>query len=158
MSPLAAIFISFSLINDVQGKILQPCEVAEAMISLGQSKINAAKWVCLAKFASGFNTQALSEEQKDGSFDFGVFQINDKFCRLGSKHNCGVPCTDLVKDNVRPSASCALKIFQKEGFKQWPAFKNNCQNIDTSRFIIKCSLRRKRNAYPFLREKEIRHE
>ncbi|GBN83201.1 Putative lysozyme C-2 [Araneus ventricosus] len=97
--------------------------------------------VCLAKFASGFNTQALSPARKDGSYDFGIFQINDKYCRLGSTNSCGVPCTALVQEDITQSAKCAIKIFQKEGFKAWPAFGNNCQAIDTSRFIVKCSLK-----------------
>ncbi|GFS58730.1 lysozyme [Nephila pilipes] len=97
--------------------------------------------VCLAKFASGFNTQALSKPYPDGSHDFGLFQINDKYCRLGSADSCGVSCTDLVSDDITKSAKCALKIFQKEGFKLWPTWRDNCQAIDTSRFIVKCSLR-----------------
>ncbi|KAF8792083.1 lysozyme C-like [Argiope bruennichi] len=123
-------------------KVLNPCEVADVMYKLGQKKVIVSKWVCLAKFASGFNTQALSPTKKDGSNDFGIFQINDKYCRLGSTNSCGVPCTDLVQDDIVQSAKCALKIYQKEGgFKAWPAFNNNCQAIDTSRFIIKCSLK-----------------
>ncbi|GIY17668.1 lysozyme C [Caerostris extrusa] len=121
-------------------KIMNPCDVADVMIRLGQKKPIVAKWVCLAKFASGFNTQALSAEYKDGSHDFGLFQINDKYCRLGSTNSCGVPCTELVNDDITPSARCALKVFEKEGFKAWPAWRNNCQAIDTSRFIVKCSL------------------
>ncbi|GFU28034.1 lysozyme C-1 [Trichonephila clavipes] len=123
------------------GKVVNPCEVAEVMLNLGQKKPVVSKWVCLAKFASGFNTQALSKSYADGSHDFGLFQINDKYCRLGSVDSCGVSCTDLVSDDIVKSAKCALKIFQKEGFKAWPAWKNNCQAIDTSRFIIKCSLK-----------------
>ncbi|GFQ85799.1 lysozyme C-1 [Trichonephila clavata] len=82
------------------GKIINPCVVAEVMQNLGQKKTVISKWVCLAKFASGFNTQALSKSYPDGSHDFGLFQINDKYCRLGSADGCGASCTDLVSDDI----------------------------------------------------------
>ncbi|XP_054724462.1 lysozyme-like [Uloborus diversus] len=122
-------------------QILKPCDVAETMMNLGEKRTKASHWVCLAKFVSGFNTQALGGPYPDGSYDFGVFQINDRYCKLGSKESCGVPCTDLVKDNLLPSAKCALKIYQKVGFQAWPKWKDNCQNQDTLRFISKCSLK-----------------
>ncbi|XP_035215401.1 lysozyme C, tracheal isozyme-like [Stegodyphus dumicola] len=138
--PLLLLFLCLQ-VAVLEAKILKPCDVASAMIQLGQKKTKAASWVCLAKFASGFNTQALNGPLSDGSYDFGIFQINDKYCKAGSKQSCGVSCTDLVKDDPIPSAKCALKIFDKEGFGHWSSWKNNCQNIDTSRFITKCLLR-----------------
>ncbi|KAG8195866.1 hypothetical protein JTE90_001104 [Oedothorax gibbosus] len=142
MTVVLGVFVlwSIGMLLSVLSFFQEMYKFADVMKRLGQKKTNIAKWVCLAKFASGFNTQALSQQYKDGSYDFGVFQINDKFCKLGSKYNCGVSCTDLVKDDITPSARCALKIFEKNGFKDWPAWKNSCQDIDTSRFIVKCSL------------------
>ncbi|GIX86711.1 lysozyme C [Caerostris darwini] len=144
--PRIGIFLAAALCIQITvsyAKIMNPCDVADAMIRLGQKKPIVAKWVCLAKFASGFNTQALSAEYKDGSHDFGIFQ--------DPQHSCGVPCTELVNDDITPSARCALKIFEKEGFKAWPAWRNNCQAIDTSRFIVKCSL----NSSSFLLRSQI---
>ncbi|GIX79076.1 lysozyme [Caerostris extrusa] len=99
--------------------------------------------VCLAKFASGFNTQALGSTDKKGNDYFGMFQISDDYCKKGSKKSCGASCTDLVSDNILPSATCALNIFQKEGFAYWPAWKNNCKDIDVSRFIDRCDIKPK---------------
>ncbi|GFR15416.1 hypothetical protein TNCT_589031, partial [Trichonephila clavata] len=39
---------------------------------------------CLAKYASGFNTQALGPTDKNGNDYFGIFQINDKYCKKGT--------------------------------------------------------------------------
>ncbi|GFQ81790.1 lysozyme, partial [Trichonephila clavata] len=69
---------------------------------------------CLAKYASGFNTQALGPTDKNGNDYFGIFQINDKYCKKGTKMSCGVSCTELVSNNILPSATCALNIYQKE--------------------------------------------
>nr|ADV40286.1 putative lysozyme precursor [Latrodectus hesperus] len=124
--------------------VASPCSLAEVFINkFGQNKAEAANWACLAKHASGFNTQAIGETHRDGSDDFGIFQINDKYCRRGTKTSCGVSCTDLVSNDIVPSASCAMSIYKKEGFAHWPAWKNNCKGHDVSRFIDKCEVRPK---------------
>ncbi|KFM60871.1 Lysozyme C-1, partial [Stegodyphus mimosarum] len=123
-------------------KIVNPCYVAEVMIyQMGMTKAIAGQWVCLAKFSSGFNTQALHGTYSDGSDDFGIFQINDKYCRKGTKISCGVNCTDLVSDNIVLSAKCATQIFKREGFSHWPAWKTNCRHKSGTWYIQKCALR-----------------
>ncbi|KAG8195863.1 hypothetical protein JTE90_001102 [Oedothorax gibbosus] len=134
-----------TLLEPVTSIVVSPCALADVLVNkLGVTKIDSAKWACLAKYASGFNTQALGSTHKDGSDDFGIFQINDKYCRKGTKNGCGVSCTDLVKDDITPSATCALKIFNdnKKSFDVWPSWKN-CKNMDVSRFIEKCDLKPK---------------
>ncbi|XP_015906492.1 lysozyme 1B-like [Parasteatoda tepidariorum] len=124
----------------IKAKVVSPCAVADIFMNkLHQKKANAANFACLAKYASGFNTQAVGETHKDGSDDFGIFMINDKYCRKGTKTSCGVSCTDLVSDNIEHSATCALAIMEKEGFSHWPEWKN-CQHIPTLRFIDKCDV------------------
>ncbi|CAL1289119.1 unnamed protein product [Larinioides sclopetarius] len=112
MSPLRGLLVAllFAQATVSYSKILNQCEVADVMFKLGQKKAIVSKWVCLAKFASGFNTQALSPAYKDGSYDFGIFQINDKYCRLGSTNSCGVPCTGqplvtTAKPSIHPASS-----------------------------------------------------
>ncbi|XP_054724460.1 lysozyme C-like [Uloborus diversus] len=126
----------------VSAVIINPCQLADIMMNnLKLKKSSAAQWVCLAKFASGFNTEAVNGPYKDGSYDFGIFQINDKFCRKGTKESCGVRCTDLVSNNVTLSAICGLVIQKKQGFNYWPSWENNCRNKDSSFYLQKCEFK-----------------
>ncbi|KFM64933.1 Lysozyme, partial [Stegodyphus mimosarum] len=139
-SLLIFLFSSFLLIF-AKAKIVNPCHVAYVMMhEMGMTKAIAGRWVCLAKFASGFNTQALHGTYSDGSDDFGIFQINDKYCKKGAKITCGVNCTDLVSDDIVPSAKCATEIYKREGFSHWPAWKNNCRDKSPTWYIQKCEL------------------
>ncbi|GBM74633.1 Lysozyme [Araneus ventricosus] len=144
-SSVVLFVLSSLLLEPVAGIVVNPCAVADVFVSkLGVTKQNAAKWVCLAKFASGFNTKALGPTDKNGNDYFGLFQINDNYCKKGTKKSCGVSCTELVSDDILPSATCALNIYNKEGgFSNWPAWKNNCQNLDPNRFINNCNIKPK---------------
>ncbi|GFS58728.1 lysozyme C-1 [Nephila pilipes] len=81
MAPLTVFLIAVLYLQTTvsYGKIVNPCDVASVMLNLGQKKAAVSKWVCLAKFASGFNTQALSKPYPDGSHDFGLFQVSINF-------------------------------------------------------------------------------
>ncbi|GFU28048.1 lysozyme [Trichonephila clavipes] len=135
--------LSSLLQEPVTGVITDSCQVANVFVNkLGVKRNVAANWACLAKYASGFNTQALGPTDKNGNDYFGIFQINDKYCKKGTKMSCGVSCTELVSNDILPSATCALNIYQKEkdGFASWPAWKNNCKDMSVTRFIDKCNI------------------
>lgn len=56
-----------------------------------------ANWVCLAKHESDYNTRAKNTKNADGSTDYGIFQVNNRWwCsdkKYPSKHGCNIPCS-----------------------------------------------------------------
>ncbi|KAB1265115.1 Sperm acrosome membrane-associated protein 3 [Camelus dromedarius] len=75
----------------------------------------ARLWICLAYFASGFNTGAVDHEA-DGSTNNGIFQINSrKWCKTldsSGPNMCQMHCFDLLDPDLKDSVICAMKITQ----------------------------------------------
>ncbi|KAM8972472.1 lysozyme C-2-like [Pelodytes ibericus] len=110
--------VLIGLIYGSQGKIYTQCElltIFEETGLAGYYGYSAANWICLAKYESGFNTQAVDN---DGwSRDYGIFQINSRWwCNDGITANaenaCGVCCYTLLEDNILPDIECAKRIVQ----------------------------------------------
>lgn len=51
-------------------------------------------WVCLIQRESGFNASAIGGPNSNGSFDWGLFQVNDGWwCVVGEAgHDCNIDC------------------------------------------------------------------
>lgn len=64
----------------------------------------------------------------DGSYDWGIFQINDRYwCEHGiAGKRCNIDCTDLLNDNISQAAACAKKIYRDHGFAAWKEWKDYC--------------------------------
>lgn len=82
----------------------------------------------------------------DGTYDWGLFQINDGYwCQVGRPgKGCNIECNgnliskksftlikfsfqpDLLKDNISKAAACAKIIYKAHGFYAWVAWKNKC--------------------------------
>ncbi|OWR44725.1 lysozyme II [Danaus plexippus plexippus] len=87
-------------------------------------------WVCLVEHESGRNTSKIGKVNKNGSRDYGLFQINDKYwCSNTSSKgkDCNVTCAEVSQDDITKAATCAKKIFKRHGFNAWYGWKNHCQ-------------------------------
>lgn len=111
-------------------KTFTRCSLARKMHRLGVPKSELAKWICLAKYESSFRTKAVGATNPNGSKDYGIFQINNKYwCQpaKGSSHNlCQVSCQALLTDNIRMSVNCARKIKSQQGWTAWSAWRSHC--------------------------------
>ncbi|KAI8501644.1 hypothetical protein Bbelb_209150 [Branchiostoma belcheri] len=86
----------------------------------GQSK-RIQNRVCLVEHESGYRTGVRGGPNWDGSYDHGIFQINDYYwCDDGGPHNdCGVSCSNLRDSNIADDVRCAKLIYQRHGFSAW---------------------------------------
>ncbi|CAH2098257.1 unnamed protein product [Euphydryas editha] len=83
--------------------------------------------VCLIEKVSKRNTQAF--EVRNGKKFYGLYQIPNKWCREGKKGgDCNIACQSLLDDDIRDDTSCALRIFNQEGFKYWTQWEKRCKN------------------------------
>ncbi|XP_063242984.1 lysozyme-like [Bacillus rossius redtenbacheri] len=95
----------------------------------GFAEAQLRNWVCLVEAESSRNTAAVGGPNSDGSHDYGLFQINDRYwCSHGSAGNgCQVRCEDLITDNIDRASACTKKIFSIHGFNAWNGWKSKCQ-------------------------------
>lgn len=99
--------------------------LTQLLISVGFTQSEAPVMVCIANLESSLRPNALNIN-KDGSKDWGLFQINDRFW-LGE---CGVIQGDELW-NIDTNVKCAKKVYDKMGFRAWVQYnrnKNLCEN------------------------------
>ena len=98
---VAITILALVIINNSEAKVFSKCEFARTMLNAGFSKASLPNWVCLVKAESNFNSRVKGPRNSNGSYDWGIFQINDKYwCRVGSKGgDCNQNCNS--KFNIR---------------------------------------------------------
>lgn len=146
----AVIILGLVLLSvTVQGKIFERCELARTLKRLGLDGyrgISLANWVCLAKWESGYNTQATNYNPGDRSTDYGIFQINSRYwCNNGKTpgavNACHISCNALLQDNIADAVTCAKRVVRDpQGIRAWVAWRNHCQNRDVSQYVQGCGV------------------
>merc|ERR1712226_27325 len=127
-------------------KVYNRCDLAYELIhSHGFAKDTISEWICLISHESSYNTAAKGGPNYDGSYDWGLFQINDYYWCKGSgdasKYNdCNVSCNNLVNSNISDDCDCAKLIYKRHGFDAWYGWVNGCKGKDTSSYISGCNL------------------
>ncbi|XP_068387395.1 sperm acrosome membrane-associated protein 3 [Eschrichtius robustus] len=135
------------LLTSGQAKVYSRCELARVLQDFGLDGFRGyslADWVCLAYFASGFNTAAVDHEA-DGSTNNGIFQINSrKWCKNlnpNVPNMCQMYCSDLLNPNLKDTVICAMKIIQDpQGLGTWEVWRHHCQGKDLSDWVDGCEL------------------
>ncbi|XDB50281.1 hypothetical protein AB1E18_003849 [Capra hircus] len=102
----------------VRGKKFQKCELARTLKRLGldgYKGVSLAKWMCLARWESNYNTRATNYNHGDKSTDYGIFQINSCWwCNDGKTpravNACCIPRSNLLKDDITQAVASAKKV------------------------------------------------
>ncbi|XP_077020172.1 lysozyme-like protein 6 isoform X2 [Tamandua tetradactyla] len=100
--------------------------------------------LCLAFVESGFNVSKINENA-DGSFDYGIFQINSHYwCNDYQSHTenlCHVDCQELLDSNLLAAINCAKKIVSAGGgMNNWIEWKLHCLGRPLSYWMTGCHL------------------
>ncbi|MPC27841.1 Lysozyme C, milk isozyme [Portunus trituberculatus] len=70
--------------------------------------------VCIAQYESTFNTKAHNKQNSDGSQDYGLFQLNNKYwCGNTHKNECNMPCEALLDEDITDDVRCMKKIIRE---------------------------------------------
>ncbi|KAM6985758.1 lysozyme C II-like [Aplochiton taeniatus] len=88
------------LLAVASAKVYDRCELARILKASGMDGYRGntlPNWVCLTKWESSYNTDAINHNT-DGSTDYGIFQINSRYwCNDGktprAKNVCGISCS-----------------------------------------------------------------
>ncbi|XP_062136347.1 lysozyme B [Drosophila sulfurigaster albostrigata] len=120
-------------VSPMLGIRLKPCELAGQLYILDVPKEELAKWLCIADFESRFNTHVVGQSNADGSKDYGLFQISDRYwCAPPSNtsyyafNGCNVNCNELLIDDITAAVRCAQLIRKQQGWTAWSVFPQFC--------------------------------
>ena len=110
------------------GKTFTRCSLAKEMARLGVPRSELPQWVCIAKHESSYRTGVVGPTNKNGSNDYGIFQINNYYwCKPANgrfSHNeCKVSCNSLLTDDITASVKCARQVKRQQGFTAWSTWK-----------------------------------
>ncbi|XP_017552834.1 lysozyme C-like [Pygocentrus nattereri] len=139
------IWLLLFLVAVASAKVFDRCELARTLKAAGMSGfkgVSLANWVCTAYAESRYNTQ-ITNKNTDGSTDYGIFQINNRWwCSDGqfpSHNGCRISCK-LLTDNISAAIQCAKTIVSQQGISAWVGWRNKCKNQDVSRYIAGCGV------------------
>ncbi|XP_067627391.1 lysozyme 2-like [Eurosta solidaginis] len=127
MKVLAITILALALATTAFGRILTRCSLAREMLDLGVPKDQLARWTCIALRESAYNT-TLIYTNTNGSKDYGIFQINDRWwCQPSdgsfSDNECKIDCVDFLVDDIAPSVTCSQQILRQQGWTAWHTLK-----------------------------------
>ncbi|XP_037609032.1 lysozyme C-like [Sebastes umbrosus] len=136
------------LVAVASAKVYQRCEWARVLKANGMDGyhgISLANWVCLSKWESDYNTGAINNYNSDGSFDYGIFQINSRYwCNNGqtpTSNGCNIRCSELLTDDVSVAINCAKRVVRDpNGIGAWVAWRRHCEGRDLSSFVAGCGV------------------
>lgn len=72
--------------NVAVGREWGMCELAREMHAHGFSRNQLDDWMCLVRHESGYKQTAINPNNSDGSTDWGLFQINDRYWCKNSEY------------------------------------------------------------------------
>uniref|UniRef100_A0A034WDG6 lysozyme n=2 Tax=Bactrocera dorsalis TaxID=27457 RepID=A0A034WDG6_BACDO len=128
---VAPLLLSCLLLNSrVDAKEYMRCQLAkELLLKYGINKTFLSNWICLIEHESNRSTKVV-KRNPNGSASYGLFQISSKeWCRVSRKGGlCDKKCEDFLDDNIDDDVVCAKRIFQRDGFKNWPGWSASCRN------------------------------
>ncbi|XP_059055439.1 lysozyme [Achroia grisella] len=131
MEKILFVFLAFAFVSQINAKTFQRCELVQALRSQGFDEAKLRDWVCLVENESGRKTDLVGKPNKNGSRDYGLFQINDKYwCSKTSTagKDCNITCSQLLTDDITVASKCAKKVYKRHQFMAWYGWRNHCQN------------------------------
>ncbi|KAB1266042.1 Lysozyme-like protein 6 [Camelus dromedarius] len=126
MPGLLLVSLASCLLAIKQASPISRCDLAKVLHEEdldGFEGYSLSDWLCLAFAESAFNITKV-DENTDGSFDYGIFQINSHYwCNDYQSHTeniCHVDCQELLSPNLLSIINCAKKIVSGAGgMKNW---------------------------------------
>ncbi|XP_037813936.1 lysozyme B-like [Lucilia sericata] len=140
MKIFLAVITVLALISSSSAITYNRCSLVRAMRNIGVPFDQLARWACIAERESSYRTFVVGPPNSDGSRDYGIFQINDRYwCQPPSgrfsSNGCRINCNALLGDDIRPSMNCVQQILRQQGWGAWSVWRfcsgnlpsvNNC--------------------------------
>ncbi|XP_057177170.1 lysozyme C-like [Triplophysa rosa] len=122
------VFVFLLVILTANAKVFEKCDLARALKAGGMSGyegVSLGDWVCLIRSESSYDTAA-KNRNKNGSTDYGIFQINSRYwcydkddTRGHPNNGCKINCSKLLNNDISLSVACAKIIVKQQGISAW---------------------------------------
>ncbi|KAF9406998.1 hypothetical protein HW555_012836 [Spodoptera exigua] len=109
--------VALCFIAKSNGKTFTECELVHELRRQGFPEHQLKDWVCLIEAESSKRTHVVGGSNSDGSHDYGLFQINNRYW-------CN---DDLLLDDISIASQCSKTIFGVHGFNAWVGWVNKCK-------------------------------
>ncbi|XP_060109261.1 lysozyme C, milk isozyme-like [Heteronotia binoei] len=145
---LAALLL-FSLIFVSEAKRIPRCEMVRILKKAGLDRYRGYRlenWICMAYYGSKFNSGAVQGPNRNGSMDYGMFQINSRWwCSNGkgkTANGCRTSCSKFVDDDIRDDILCAKRIVRNRKWRMnaWLSWRRYCKGRNLSHWTKGCQL------------------
>ncbi|GJQ79421.1 putative alpha-lactalbumin/lysozyme C [Trypoxylus dichotomus] len=130
------------LVTYVHCKVFNNCELARELLNYGLPKHEIGTWVCIAFKESSYRTNVINYS----SNCYGLFQIRQEYWCSPGGNACGVPCSNLLDDNIYDDVKCVKTIYAEfqrikgNGFLAWDTYPA-CKDYNTANsYISNCYL------------------
>ncbi|EAW80115.1 lysozyme like 6 [Homo sapiens] len=148
MTKALLIYLVSSFLALNQASLISRCDLAQVLQLEdldGFEGYSLSDWLCLAFVESKFNISKINENA-DGSFDYGLFQINSHYwCndyKSYSENLCHVDCQDLLNPNLLAGIHCAKRIVSgARGMNNWVEWRLHCSGRPLFYWLTGCRLR-----------------
>ncbi|XP_058025630.1 lysozyme C, milk isozyme-like [Ahaetulla prasina] len=138
----------FLLIAANEAKVYSRCELASRLKQDGMDGYHGFSlddWVCMAFHESSFDTRAVGRPNRNGSRDYGIFQINSRlWCNNNqgrTANSCNKFCNDFIDDDITDDITCIKRVVRdRNGMNAWIGWKNKCKGRNLSEWTRGCNL------------------
>ncbi|KAG5671031.1 hypothetical protein PVAND_001249 [Polypedilum vanderplanki] len=122
-------FLLFAIFAFSEAKVFTKCELVKALYKAGIPKSKLRDWACLVQHESSYNSKAKGGPNKNGSYDYGIFQINSKYwCGIGKVGgDCKINCNSLINNDITDDIKCAKTIYNRHNFTAWYGWNSKCK-------------------------------
>lgn len=139
---ILTVTLAVMLFGVIQAKIYTNCELARELTERFKfPKADLNTWMCIAYWEGQYRTTPINKNRYDGSTDYGLFQINDKYWCMSdrgrSSNLCNMNCTRLVDDDIADDVHCIKEILRRQGFRAWVSFRHICY-ADKRNYLSGC--------------------
>ncbi|KAJ0171828.1 hypothetical protein K1T71_012591 [Dendrolimus kikuchii] len=111
----------------IQAKVYTRCQLTRELLKNSFPRTFLSNWVCLIEQESDRNTSAYVVKTPRRKY-YGLFQIGSEWCKEGRKGGkCDISCEALLDEDIKNDSTCAMKIFEQEGFKYWSKWEARCK-------------------------------
>ncbi|XP_070592196.1 lysozyme C, milk isozyme-like [Erythrolamprus reginae] len=138
----------FLFIAANEAKIYTKCELASILKRHGMDGFHGyslGNWICMAYYESKYNSRLVGPRNWDGSYDYGIFQINSRWwCNNYSgrtSNGCKKNCSAFKNDDITDDIVCAKRIVKDPNkMNAWVAWRNKCKGTNLSKWTSGCRL------------------
>ncbi|CAH0583074.1 unnamed protein product [Chrysodeixis includens] len=130
MTRAIILIVALCFVSGSYGKTFSECELVQELRRQGFPHDQLKDWMCLIEAESSRRTNVVGRANADGSSDFGLFQINDRYWCNNGDHpgkGCNIRCNDLLLDDITIASQCTKKIFAVHHFNAWVGWTNKCR-------------------------------